>query len=204
MKLTSTKITLVLSAAVLTAGCGGGSGGGSEPPAGPANAAPTISEFASQTIEEGTETGALAFTIDDAETPAESLSVSVSSSDPNLAPDDGIEVTGSGAKRAVAVFPAAERSGVATITVLVRDAGGAQASSSFELNVRPLLRAEFSGWLRGTVLPREPNSNPVGEPAEDGQPLPQIEDLRRIKIQDDTASDPAAYDDLIPPQQPEV
>ena len=77
MKLTSTKIAIALGTAALAAGCSGG--GGSEesmqtPPAAQ-NVAPTISSIASQTIDEGGATDALAFTIGDAETPADALTV---------------------------------------------------------------------------------------------------------------------------------
>ena len=205
MKLISRNISLVLAAAALVAGCGGGGGGGEEEPTPtvPVNAAPTISSFADQTIDEGTETALMSFTVGDAETAAGALTVSVSSSNGSIVPDSAIELTGSGAARSLMIFPAVEQSGTATITVAVRDADGAQASSKFELTVSPLLRAQFSGWLRGTVLSRELESNPVGEPAEEGQSLPQIEDINRLKPEDDTAGDPAAYDDLIPVEEPE-
>ena len=97
------------------------------------------------------------------------------------------------------IFPAAEQSGAATITIAVRDAGGAVSSSKFDLTVAPLLRAPFSEWVRSTALPRALTSNPVGEAAEEGQPLPQVEDINRIKVQDDAA----AFDDLIPPEEEE-
>ena len=205
MKLISRNISLALAAAALVAGCSGGGGGEEESssPTLPVNAAPTISSFADQTIDEGTETTPMSFTIGDAETAAGALTVSVSSSNGSIVPDSAIELTGSGAARTLMIFPAAEQSGTATITVAVRDAGGAQASSKFELTVAPLLRAQFSGWLRGTVLSRELESNPVGETAEEGQSLPQIEDINRLKPEDDTAADPAAYDDLIPVEEPE-
>jgi hypothetical protein len=205
MKLISRNISLVLAAAALAAGCSGGGGGGSEEssPPPPVNAAPTISSLADQTIDEGTETAPMSFTVRDAETAASALTVSVSSSNGSIVPDSAIELTGSGAARSLMIFPAAEQSGTATITVAVRDGDGAQASSKFELTVTPLLRTQFSGWLRGTVLSRERESNPVGEPAEEGQSLPQIEDINRLKPEDDTAGDPAAYDDLIPLEEPE-
>jgi hypothetical protein len=201
MKLTSTKIAIVLGAAVLAAGCSGG-GGGSEPsPAMPApvNAAPTISTIADQSIDEGGATDVLAFTIGDAETSADALTVSVSSSNGSVVQADGFELTGTGSNRALTIFPAAEQSGSATITIAVRDAGGAVTNSKFELAVAALLRAQFSGWVRGTVLPRELTANPVGEAVEEGQPLPQVEDLNRIRVQDDASS----FDDLIPPEDPE-
>ncbi len=202
MKLTSTKIAAVLGSAVLAAGCSGG-GGGPEPssPSTPAavNAAPTISAIADQSIDEGGATDVLAFAIGDAETSSDALTVSVSSSNGSVVQADGIELTGTGSDRALMIFPTAEQSGAATITIAVRDAGGAVANSKFELTVAPLLQAQFSGWLRGTVLPRELTANPVGEAVEEGQSLPQVEDINRIKVQDDAAS----FDDLIPPEDPE-
>src|SRR5262245_42119031 len=201
MKLTSTRIAIALGAAAL-AGCGGGGGGGSEemrtPPAA-ANVAPTISAIGNQSIDEGGATDALGFTINDAETAADALTVSVSSSNSGMLPADAFEMTGSGSSRSLMIFPAAEQSGSATITIAVRDGGGAITNSKFDLSVTPLLRAQFSGWLRTTVLPRELSANPVGEAAEDGQSLPQVEDINRIKVQDDAAS----FDDLIPPEEPD-
>jgi len=202
MKLLSTNIAIVLGTAALAAGCGGGGGSSESTPTQPltVNAAPTISSIASQTIDEGSATDVLAFTIADAETSADSLTVSVSSSNGSLVQASGFEMTGTGGSRALTIFPAAEQSGTSTITIAVRDGGGAVTNGKFELTVTPLLRAEFSGWFRNTVLPRELTANPVGEAAEEGQALPQVEDINRIKVQDDTAGDPAYYDDLIPPE----
>lgn len=204
MKLIATKIAIVLGTAVLAAGCSGGGSSESMPtPPAAVNAAPTISSIANQTIDEGGATDVLAFTIGDAETSADALTVSVSSSNGSMVQADGFEMTGTGSNRALTIFPAAEQSGTATITIAVRDAGGATSSSKFDLTVAPLLRAQFSGWFRGTVLPRELTANPVGEAAEEGPALPQAEDINRIKVQDDTAGDPAAYDDLIPTEVPD-
>jgi hypothetical protein len=204
MKLTSTKLAIALGTAALAAGCsGGGSEDSMQTPPAAANSAPTISSIANQTIDESGATGVLAFTIGDAETSADALTVSVSSSNSSMVPADGFEMSGSGSSRSLMIFPAAEQSGAATITIAVRDSGGATTSSKFDLTVTPLLRAQFSGWFRGTVLPRERTDNPVGEAAEEGQPLPQAEDINRIKVEDDTAGDPAYYDDLIPPEEPD-
>jgi hypothetical protein len=205
MKLLSTKIAIVLGAAALASGCGGGGGSAESTPTQPVtvNAAPTISSIASQTIDEGGATDVLAFTIGDAETSADALSVSVSSSNGTLVQADGFEMTGTGSSRALTIYPAVEQSGTSTITIAVRDGGGAVTSGKFELTVTPLLSADFSGWFRTTVLPRELTSNPVGEAAEEGQALPQVEDINRIKVRDDTAGDPTYYDDLIPPEPPE-
>lgn len=200
MKLLSTKIAIVLGSAVLAAGCGGG-GGSSEPTPTPVptNAAPTISAIGKQTIDEGGATDVLAFTIGDAETSPDALSVSVTSSNGGIVQSDGFELTGSGSDRSLTIFSAAEQSGTTTITVAVRDGGGAVSRSDFELTVAPLLRAQFSGWVRATALPRGLTANPVGEAAEEGQLLPQVEDINRIRVEDDGAS----FDDLIPPEEPD-
>lgn len=205
MNLMSTKIALVLGTAVLAAGCGGGGGGSMEStPTTPVtvNAAPTISSIASQSIDEGAATDVLAFTIGDAETSAAALTLSVSSSNGTLVQADGFEMAGSGGSRTLTIYPAAGQSGSSTITIAVRDGGGV-TSGKFELTVTPLLRAQFSGWFRNTVLPRELSANPVGEAAVEGQPLPQVEDINRIRVQDHTAGNPAYYDDLIPPEEPD-
>ena len=201
MKLTSTKIAVVLGTAALAAGCGGGGGSAESTPTVPmpVNAAPTISSIASQTIDEGGATDVLAFTIGDAETSPEALTVSVSSSNGSLVQAGDLEMTGSGSNRALTIFPAAEQSGTSTITISVRDGGGATSTSKFDLTVVPLMSAQFSEWFRGTVLPNDPAGDPIGEPAEDGQALPQVRDLNRIRVQDDAVS----FDDLIPPEPPD-
>jgi hypothetical protein len=204
MKLIASKIAIVLGTAALAAGCSGGGSSESMPtPPAAVNSAPTISSIAAQTIDEGGATDVLAFTIGDAETSADALTVAVSSSNGSMLPADAFEMTGSGSSRALTIFPAAEQSGTANITIAVRDDDGATSSSKFDLMVTPLLRAQFSGWFRDVPLPRASNANPVGEAAAEGQALPQVEDINRIKIQDDTAGNPAAYDDLIPPEEPD-
>jgi hypothetical protein len=68
----------------------------------------------------------------DEETPAGSLTLSASSSNPALVPSGGIVFGGSGGNRTVKVTPAANRSGSATITVVVSD-GTASASRALFL-----------------------------------------------------------------------
>ncbi len=99
------------------------------------NDVPTISDIADQTINEDTNTGALSFTIGDAETAAASLTVSGSSSNTTLVPNANIVFGGSGASRTVTVTPAANKNGTATITVNVSD-GSLTGSDTFLLTVR--------------------------------------------------------------------
>ena len=108
-----------------TAVTGGGGGGG---------AAPTLSDISDQVTTVGTATGAIGFTVNDADTPVSSLSLSGSSSNLSLVPNANIVFGGSGANRTVTVTPAAGQSGSSTITVNVGD-GQFSASDSFVLTV---------------------------------------------------------------------
>ena len=100
------------------------------------NTAPTISAIGNQATNLDTPTGAIGFTIGDAESAAASLSVSASSSNTTLVPNANIVFGGSGASRTVTVTPAAGQSGTATITVTVSD-GTLTASTGFVLTVNP-------------------------------------------------------------------
>jgi probable HAF family extracellular repeat protein len=104
--------------------------------AAPANTAPTISDIAAQTIDEGGTTGPIAFTIGDAQTASSSLTLSGSSSNTTLVPKSNIVFGGSGANRTVMVTPAGGQSGTATITVTVSD-GSLSTSDTFVLMVNP-------------------------------------------------------------------
>lgn len=107
------------------------------------NTAPTISDIADQTITEGGNTGALAFTIGDAQTAAGSLTLSGSSSNTTLVPNANIVFGGSGASRTVTVTPASSQTGTATITVTVND-GSLSASDTFLLTVNSAVPTGFA------------------------------------------------------------
>jgi hypothetical protein len=85
------------------------------------NTAPTISDIAARSISQGSSTGALAFTINDAQTAASALKLSANSSNTNLVPKSNIVFGGSGKNRTVTVTPIRSRTGTATITVTVSD-----------------------------------------------------------------------------------
>ncbi len=99
-----------------------------------ANTAPTISDIAAQSISADSNTGAIAFTIGDAQTVESSLTLSGSSSNTTLVPNANFVFGGSGASRTVTVTPASSQSGTATITVTVSD-GSLTASDTFVLTV---------------------------------------------------------------------
>jgi hypothetical protein len=99
-----------------------------------ANTAPTSTQIANQSIAQNASTGALAFTVGDAETAAGSLAVSGTSSNTTLVPNANIVFGGSGANRTVSVSPAANQSGSTTITYRVSD-GTVTTSKTFTLAV---------------------------------------------------------------------
>jgi len=103
----------------------------------PINDLPLISAISDRTINENTAT-AIAFTVQDVETPASSLMVSGSSSNPTLVPSANLAFGGSGTNRALTVIPAPDQSGTTTITIVAQDGDGGTASSSFSLTVGAL------------------------------------------------------------------
>ena len=102
------------------------------------NTPPTISPIANQSTNEDALTGAIAFTIGDAETAVASLIVSATSSNSVLIAQNGIQIGGSGGNRTLTITPTPNQNGTATITVRVTDLSGAFATSTFNLTVTPV------------------------------------------------------------------
>tara|TARA_R110002049_G_scaffold185580_3_gene353826 strand:+ start:55492 stop:58680 length:3189 start_codon:yes stop_codon:yes gene_type:complete len=100
------------------------------------NTAPTVTGIDNQTTPFQTATGAIAFTIGDAETSPASLTVTATSSNTSLVPNASISLGGSGASRTMTLTPTAGQSGDSTITVNVSD-GELTTSTSFLLTVNP-------------------------------------------------------------------
>ena len=98
------------------------------------NDAPTISNVGAQTTSVGVGVGPLSLTVGDVETPAGSLTLSGSTTNPTLVPVGNIVLGGAGTARTVTVTPAAGQSGTVTITLTVSD-GGATSATSFLLTV---------------------------------------------------------------------
>jgi hypothetical protein len=118
-----------------------------------ANDVPTISAISDQTTLEDTSTGAIAFTVGDAETAVGSLTVTATSSDLGVVAAGGIALGGSGADRTITLTPVANASGASTITVTVTDAGGLTVTRSFALIVTPVPDVPtFEGFLLGAGL----------------------------------------------------
>lgn len=100
---------------------------------------PTISALPDVALEEDGVSGAVAFTVQDFDTAAASLSLGAESSNPALVPVAGIVFGGSGQNRTLTVSPARNESGPAVIAVRVADVTGAAATNFFSVVVRPVL-----------------------------------------------------------------
>ena len=99
----------------------------------PPNTPPTISTIPDQTVSPGTSTSALPFIVLDAESPASTLKVTATSSNPTLTPT--LTLGGSGSQRTIVVGAASATGGTATITVTVTDPQGASSSTTFNVTV---------------------------------------------------------------------
>ena len=99
---------------------------------------PSISNIGNQETAVNTATQPVGFVIGDAETPANALTLSATSSNPALVPDQNIFFEGNGSNRTVSIMPAADQSGLATITVSVSD-GEISVSDTFVVTVYPTI-----------------------------------------------------------------
>jgi hypothetical protein len=124
------------------------------------NDKPTISAPPAQAIAEDTSTGAIAFTVNDAETPPGSLVVAASSSNPTLIPDAAANLTlgGTGANRTVTVTPAANQSGSGTVVLTVSD-GAMTMSSAFVVTVTPVNDAPTLAAIAARSTPEDTASS---------------------------------------------
>jgi hypothetical protein len=124
------------------------------------NHAPVVSAIADQTIEENTSTGAIPFTISDLETPASTLLISASSSDPALVPAESIVVAGSDSNRTITVVPAPNRSGSVTIALSVSD-GQLTTTTQFLLTVYPVNDSPFISPIPDYVVVKNGSSTAI-------------------------------------------
>ncbi len=110
------------------------------------NEAPVISEIPNQTIYMNGSVSGLAFTMEDEETEADDLDLSITSSSTTLLPVDNIVRVGEDGSYALSLTPTQDNSGIALITLTVSD-GENSTQSGFTLTVE------------------QPNSAPVFSPA---------------------------------------
>ncbi|MCI0748129.1 MAG: hypothetical protein L0Y58_22210 [Verrucomicrobia subdivision 3 bacterium] len=102
----------------------------------PGDTPPIISAFTNYYTVINTSFAPAAFSINDAQTAAENLMLSVASSNPTLIPEANVLITGNSTNRILQVTPAPEQTGNAVITVTVSD-GTFSSSRSFSMMVLP-------------------------------------------------------------------
>jgi hypothetical protein len=106
------------------------------------NTAPTISSITTQSIPRDGSTGALPFTVGDAESDPATLTVSKASTNTTLVPLSGIVINnGDGTNRTVTVTPAAGQQGRTLITLTVSDGVNTVDSSFLVIVGAPVLSA---------------------------------------------------------------
>lgn len=126
------------------------------------NDPPTITAIGDQTTNEDTPTGNIGFTIGDPETAATGLTVTSSSDNTALVPDDPANqvLTGTGASRMIRIVPALNASGIANITVTVSD-GTESASRTFRVTVTPVDDAPTITAIADQTTAEDTNTGPI-------------------------------------------
>ncbi len=99
------------------------------------NQPPTISAISDMGVTANQTSTAIGFTVSD-ELP-DQLAVAVISDNPDVVPEDGLMLGGTGTARQLTVTPVIDRIGDAYVTVTVSDAAGLTSGSTFLLTVDP-------------------------------------------------------------------
>ncbi len=121
---------------------------------------PTISPISDVTINEDTSTNPIPFTLSDSDTPASFLSLTVGSSNVGVVPISGILLAGTGANRTIQINPAANASGVATISLTVSDGTGSY-TETFDVNVVPVNDKPTISFIPDTTIPENASMPPT-------------------------------------------
>lgn len=141
------------------------------------NHAPTISPISNQTLAIAQVLPPITFTVDDVETSAANLTVSVTSSNQTLLPAVNLVVGGSGADRTLTLTPVAGQTGSSTVTLQVSD-GHKTSSRIFTFTVQSRVATTVSVTPAVFSLPPQESGifaavvlDQVGEPV---SPQPEI------------------------------
>jgi subtilisin-like proprotein convertase family protein len=114
---------------------------------------PTISFIPKQTTYAGAVVGPVPCTIGDVDLPAQPLSVSATSDNQQLLPDNNIVLGGSGNNRTITLFPIGAASSMANVSLRVTDGNGGVATGTFIL------------FVQGPGNPTFANLNSISVPA---------------------------------------
>jgi len=150
---TNTASLLLLAATTLVvAACG--SNGDRMQPAPMANMAPTITAISDRSVDQDTVVGPIEFSVSDAETPANQLTVIAGASGNTVFPADGITLAGSGATRSITLTPFEATTGSTSITLTVIDAEGMRTERSFQVAVNAR-NVSVKDWTLTTFIKAE-------------------------------------------------
>ncbi len=108
-----------------------------------ASSTPSIAEIADRVTDQDVPV-VVPFTVSDPDTPLGNLTITVESSNLTLFPTTHMALTGTGEERTVRLVPAANRSGTATITLMVTD-GSDTVRRAFTMTVRPVNDPPIAG-----------------------------------------------------------
>jgi len=103
-----------------------------------ANEAPQISKVPPPTFDEDISPAPIPLTIIDRETLSENLEIRIVSDNPELIPEDNIQITGTGPQKLLHLKSAPEMSGIGIITIKVTDPLGLKTSRSFTYTVNTI------------------------------------------------------------------
>ncbi len=120
----------------------------------PVDDSPTVSEIVPQTVNEDDGPFSVAFSVSDDTTPASSLAVQVSSSNPGLFPSSRLLLGGTGTSRTLQLQPLPERSGSAEVSLVVSD-GALSTTRTFSVTVAPVNDAPTVSGLSNVTLPED-------------------------------------------------
>lgn len=124
----------------------------------PVNDPPTLSDIPDQSVAQGATIAPISFSVGDLETLPGSLTVSASSSNQTLVPNENLVPGGSGSARTLTITPAAGQAGTATITVSVRD-GEAITSDTFILSIS---QAPTISTITGVTIEEDTPTDIIG------------------------------------------
>jgi hypothetical protein len=172
------RLVLLAATTLVVAACG--SNGGGMPPPAMTNAAPTISAISDRSADQDTVVGPIEFSVTDAETPANQLTVTVAATANSVFPADGITLGGDGAMRSITLTPFEATTGTANITLTVIDAAGARTARSFQVAVNART-ASIRDWALTTFAKAETD---------------EVTTMNGLTFTQD-ADDPAIFDPLI-------
>jgi hypothetical protein len=102
------------------------------------NAKPTISPVPGDRSIDEDATATIEFDVHDFEQNTAGITVTATSSNPELVPDEAIEITGNAGERTMTIEPLADQSGETTIELTIADLSGGERVVSFDLTVDPV------------------------------------------------------------------